>query len=242
MRIYLCVVLAAASCGCVWSGTIGKAEDGRVLVNSQLRKMVKAGGPRFAGKGLERWTATADLKDGNGQTLAAGATLVFEWPGRLAMVVKNRKSVFDPLNGKKSNVANAEALIAELLLEDTLDGFLALHVSGAPLRIIGSGYPDPDRIGEAIDLVSLAMPKRPSSKTAGGVKHYWFDRKTGLLVRVMHPGERVQARLSDWRDVQGNPFPATMTLYDNGAVTYVLSLTFTGIGPESADGAFDGGE
>jgi hypothetical protein len=241
MRTRFLAVLAMAACGLLVSGAnLGKSESGKVLVSSSLRKAAQAGGPRFQGKGQERWAATANLKGGKGEDLVTGAGVVLEWPGRLALSTKNGKAVFDPITDKKSTVDAALAMLAELLLEDTLDGFLALHVSGAPLRIVGSGYPDPDRTGETVDVVSLAMPRRAVSKTGGGIKHYWFDRKTGRLVKVIHPGDQVMARLSNWLDVQGNPFPATITVYQNGAVSHVLTLAIAGVGPEAADGMFEG--
>jgi len=208
---------------------------GRAL--SVLEPAVDAAGNRFRSVGKERWSARVDVtRTGGGP---ASYQVLMEWPGKLLIEGPGAAAVFAPGAAMRGNASEAGLDIAEILLEDTLDGLLAASIQGASLRVVGTGYPDPSRPGHGATIVAVLMPSRVDAARGMAAKHYWFDTNTRLLARVVHPKAGRETRLSDWRDIDGDRFPATITVLQDNTVKYTLTLTLTGVGPRLADGTFD---
>jgi hypothetical protein len=187
---------------------------GRAL--SVLEPAVDAAGNRFRSVGKERWSARVDVtRTGGGP---ASYQVLMEWPGKLLIEGPGAAAVFAPGAAMRGNAAS---------------------IQGASLRVVGTGYPDPSRPGHGATIVAVLMPSRVDAARGMAAKHYWFDTNTRLLARVVHPKAGRETRLSDWRDIDGDRFPATITVLQDNTVKYTLTLTLTGVGPRLADGTFD---
>lgn len=205
-----------------------------------LEGVVDRGGSRFRQQGLERWTASVELRDSKGTELRSSIGTVMEWPGKLALDAGSGKSVFTPGVTKKTGLDEMSMLVAEVLLEDTLDGFLAQHFSGSSVRIAGTGYPDPNRKGATHSVVTLRSPSRTKEGALIRAKQYWFDVATNQLVRVIHPEVGVEVRLSDYSTINGNEFPKTITLLERGSPKYVFTVAIGLVSQKINDGMFEG--
>lgn len=164
---------------------------------------------------------------------------MMEWPARLLLQSSTGAAVFTPGAVARGNPDQHALDVAEILLEDSLDGLLAAHLGDVGIRVVGTGYPDPGRPGQMVDVVALMMPSR--TRQAGKVvsRQYWIDASTRLPVRIVRGEEGVEVRLSNWQDIQGNRFASTATVLQNGIVKYTMAITPTGIGPKLNDGTFD---
>jgi len=206
-----------------------------------LEDAVDQAGERMRKTNQERWTGIVEVRGPKNEVILSGVKLTMQWPGNLAMEVAGKAHVFSPGTKPGADIQPVIADVAEMLQEDTLDGFLALHHGIASSRIVGSGYPAPAGMVGVYDVISLLIPM--TSKDAGGSarsKMYWFDRSTKRLVRIGHEAPGVEVRAEDWNRVQNNEFAGTLTLYSQGAVKYVVKLVPTGVGPTQNDGLFDG--
>lgn len=205
-----------------------------------LEGAVERSGSRFRQQGQERWTATVRVQDSKGATLKSAVGAVLEWPGKLAIDAGSGKFVFAPGVTKKSGLDEMSMLVAEVLLEDTLDGFLAQHFSGSSVRIAGTGYPDPNRKGATHSVVTLRSPSRTKEGAQIRAKQYWFDVATNQLVRVIHPEAGVEVRLGDYSTFNGNEFPKTITLLERGSPKYVFTVAIGLVSQKVNDGMFEG--
>lgn len=205
-----------------------------------LEGAVDRAGSRFRQQGQERWTGSVELRDSKGTVLKSSIGTVMEWPGKLALDSGSGKIVFAPGVAKTVGLEEMSALVAEVLLEDTLDGFLAQHFSGSSVRIAGTGYPDPNRIGATHSVVTLRSPSRTKEGAQIRAKQYWFDVATNQLVRVIHPEAGVEVRLGDYSTFNGNEFPKTITLLERGSPKYVFTVAIGLVSQKVNDGMFEG--
>jgi hypothetical protein len=203
-----------------------------------IERAIDAAGTRFRNPGKERWTATVDLSSGAGATVIKGGSITMEWPGRLVLNAEGSTAVFRPDSAVQGKTSDATLDLAEVLLEDTLDGFLAATQNQGAVRTVGTGYPDPTRPGQTADVVALMMPSRAKSVGRTVAKMYWFDSKTRLLARVTRT-DGVETRFSDWKEYQGDQYPGAIQVLEGKAVKYRIALAPQAVGAKQADGAFD---
>lgn len=206
-------------------------------VASVLESAVDAAGPRFRSAGNERWSARVDVKNGKAATIVNGAQIVMEWPNKLSLTGPGLNAVFSG-GAQKGNTDSTGFDLAEILLEDTIDGLLAASMSDGAIRVVGTGYPDLASPGGSVDLISVIMPSRTTKDRGNVVKQYWIDRKTRLLVQVVHGKDSASVRFSNWQEVEGNRFPGTIIVTQNGDVKYEITLTTDGVGAKQNDGLF----
>jgi hypothetical protein len=220
--------------------TPAAAPVARGKVAPLLEPVLDAAGTRFRAPGRERVTALVEVKSPAGVSLLSGQ-ITWEWPGKLAFSAGGPAVVFTPWAAPATRVDATIADVARTLLEDTLDGFLSAYRNGAAVRVIGTGYPDPDRPGNAVDVISLHMPSSLDGGKTTVRRQYWFDVRSRTLARVIQGESGAQTYLTDWQTFQGEKFPTTITaVQNNKAVKYVLKFAPTGVTAKQNDGVFGG--
>lgn len=162
-----------------------------------------------------------------------------EWPGKLSVQTSQGKASFSP--GVSSSTLDATtALAAEVLLEDTLDGFLAQHLGRASTRVLGRGYPDPTRPGKLCGVVTLHGIQAADVNSAGRTKQYWFDMNTNRLVRAVHAETGAEVRFVEYASSQGNEFPTKIQVFQGGTLSVTYVIVPAGVSAQANDGLFGG--
>jgi hypothetical protein len=131
---------------------------------------------------------------------------------------------------------------------DTTEGLLAATRLGAGLRLLGRQFqPNPRSFpkytGPRYDIYEVAVPVRSRSDRAVRLKRYYFDSKSGWLVRTRYrddkvlPRVTVETRFSGWRTVDGSAYPERIDRYENGrpVFSFVTSTISTGPRVEPAE-------
>lgn len=203
-----------------------------------IERAIDAAGTRFRNPGKERWTASLDVSSGAGATVIKGGSITMEWPGRLMLNTEGNTAVFRPDSAIQGKTSDTALDLAEVLLEDTLDGFLAATQNQGALRTVGTGYPDPTRPGQTADVVALMMPSRAKSVGRTVAKMYWFDSRTRLLARVTRT-DGFETRFSDWKEYEGDQYPGTIQILEGKAIKYRITLVPQAVGAKQADSALD---
>lgn len=204
-----------------------------------LEDVITKAGSRFRQPGQERWMASVQAVDATGAKVVDGVSLVMQWPGSLALRGTTTRAVFAPGLAKPGGLATALASTSEVLLEDTLDGFLALHLGGASTRIVGTAYPDPGRPGSSCNVVTLRFESRVLPDNTVHSKDYWFDTATSELVRVVHDSG-TEVLISNYAAAGANEFAGTLRVLSHGTLQYTIALASSAVGPQLNDGLFGG--
>lgn len=211
----------------------------RGRVTSAIERCVDQAGGRFRQAGKERWTAQVTVRDSGGTPVSGELAAIVEWPGKVRVQGPTGSATFSRGKGNSSGLDEASALAAEVLLEDTLDGFLALHLGGASTNVIGSGYPCPDNAKDACAVIGLYGVHALNPAGKGRYKQYWFDLRTNRLVRVVHGDDGADVRYSTYATVDGDEFPVSIEVRKNGVVANTISVVPGGARPSANDGIFD---
>ena len=236
-RVY-CLIGALAIPAVLFAQRNAPIPRGRVVW--LLEDAVSRAGNRFRHAGQERWSANIDVSDLHAGGNPKAVSVTAEWPGKLVVSDSVSKAVFAPSRAKKTAADPVLNDVSEILLESTLDGFLALHLGGASTRIVGTAYPDPLRSGESCDVIVLRGPSRTKQNSAIVHRQYWFDSSSKRLVRVVFRDGELDVRLKAYARMGSDEFPQVIEVLDHGAPKYLMSMSIKGIGPATEDGTFDG--
>lgn len=206
---------------------------------SVVRRIAEATGDRFTEGEKACWTGMAELRMAPDKPVLATVQVMMEWPGKL--VVSGPEGTFDLMPGKtlSPTVEGIYRDLAEILVEDTADGFLHLYLGWGAVRLVGTGYRDTSRKSGAVDVFGMAMTGRTRKDSPRVSKEYWFDSETHRLLRVFYGGEgAVEVSFSDWVTLENNSFPRRMTRYEKGEPTLDVTLTPKSIGPSLDNRSF----
>jgi hypothetical protein len=199
---------------------------------------------RFVGK--ERITATGTLLSYTGDLeTKEAATIIWQFPQKIRMDFAGKVMKYDGNKAKQTIPADskkAEAL--QVLLEDSLEGFLAIDGTRGSSRDMGSGYRLPNARPEnsCMDIIHMSY-QDAFSKRKKIDKAYWFDCNTKLLGTVTYLcplGSRIHVVVEDWRDIAGEKIPFRIERWEEGQLTMRLTLDEATISAGVEDSTFEG--
>lgn len=240
--------------------------DGYVRRNQlwpQLHSAFGVIGDRLEKAGRERLVMTGTLTRAGAMTPNV-FTLVREFPDRLRLEeqegVQRRVSVYDRSTAaavKHGNRSRREADDIETLVFDTAERFFTAQAEGAAMRHLGDRFrldDDGSNSGDAsahnssYNLYEVTDEVNTGSSDTGArqqTKVYALNSNTFLLERVRYEttrdGEhvRVEVRLGDWRQEDGQMTPRHIERRENDRVVFSLDINSVVVAPRVADGAFN---
>jgi len=127
---------------------------------------------------------------------------------------------------------STDRTILERLTFDSADQFILAQIRGASYQVVVRNLrPDdaPDNYaGPLWDVVRINDPepdgqKRPMSQW----RLYYLNRTTGLIDKIVSQseGQRIEASLSDWKEINGEQFPLTIVWTQRGQPLMTLNVT-----------------
>jgi hypothetical protein len=224
----------------------GDAKQSVSGIPFRYQSYANAVGLRLRMPGKERITAAGKLARYSGdQEQTEAVTVTWEFPLKIRLDLPNEVLAFDGANSKQivpEDSKGAETI--QVLLEDTLEGFLAFGGRRGSSRDMRSGYRLLDAKPEdsCMDIVHVVYPEA-FRKGQTVEKAYWFNCQTKLLGVVTYPslsGGRVHIVVEDWRDIEGEKVPFRIERWEEGKLMLRLTLDEAVVSAGAEDGAFGG--
>jgi len=154
-------------------------------------------------------------------------------------------------DGERSYGATAaiDDAFLETFIMDTAEGMLASTKRGAGLRLVGRQFqPNPKKfpnyVGPRYDIYELAAPIHSRQDKLVRLKRYYFDSKTGLLLRTRYRDRttsrsvNVETRFSGWQSIDGSAYPGRIDRFENGQPVFSFVVQNTSAGPRVEPAAF----
>ncbi|HKO44156.1 MAG TPA: hypothetical protein VJU84_12845 [Pyrinomonadaceae bacterium] len=202
----------------------------------QVRVLLGALGSRLSERGKERVTRAGTLTHGSA---SQPIVVVHEFPNRFS--VTGNKGVLVSFDARAragvSGDAETRALL-ESVFYDSAESFFIAQWRGAATRFLGaranaveSGDGPVYDIYEVIDEAASRGAGQPTTK------RYFFNSDTQLLEIVRYQNERdgqsisVETRFGDWRKIDGQHVPGSVTRLENGRVVLSFANGSTTLGP-----------
>jgi hypothetical protein len=215
-------------------------------VPANLKPYVNAVGDRLRKPGKERISAIGTLQSGlEDASQPIPVKILWQHPIKVRLDIDGGAFVIDGA-AKKPRQSQSKQVedTLEVLLEDSVEGLLAIEKGPGSTRLVGSGFkPDGATVGDSgVDIVQTIFPNvfrsgQPSAKT------YWFSHKTKLLGQVVYysgTGKLVEVVIQDWRDVQGEKIPFWVERWEDRKLTMRLILTSANVSTGAEDETFKG--
>jgi hypothetical protein len=128
--------------------------------------------------------------------------------------------------------AGSERDLIERLVLDSPDQFVLAQLRGASYQTIGRNV-RPEGVGDAYagslwNVVRVNDPQREEQKRAlSPWRLYYINTRTGLIDRIVSEveGERVEATMSGWTDVNGEKVPGEITWTRQGQTVMQFRLS-----------------
>jgi hypothetical protein len=220
----------------------------------QLRGALATLGDRLERPGKERVTLSGTIHRGGGSD-ANAFILVRESSGRVRFQEQDghraRTVAFDGREAWKpvGRPDQSEEALLETLVYDSADQFLVAHARGTSTRFLGSRFRldegDSEGYGGPFyDLYQISDLDMTGQEPRRQTRTYYVNSDTLLLERVRYETERagavirVEVLCGDWRDVQGQKFPFSVTRLENGVPVMSINVSAVGVGPKADDGTF----
>jgi hypothetical protein len=212
-------------------------------VPQALKAKAKAMGTRFAARGNERTIMVGTMSRPGSAPVAA--VVSYEIPRQIRYEEAGRVLVHDGERGTgQGSLADADAVVLESLLEDSMDGLLYTMPRAQLFRplLYRARLDDGKALnytGPYVDIYEIALPILSLGNTVRR-KHFYFDSRTHLLDRVVYfTGKvRVETRFQNWRLVSGSQIPGTVSRFEDGIVKFTFTPGQVSIGPAQADRTF----
>ena len=229
-------------------GTVHRAQ---LLPN--LRDALGVLGNRLTVSGKERLVLTGTLRRTD-DSAARPFVAIHELPGRVRFEEGGQSqplmAVFDGNETWKTGgrPTRVEEDILETLAYDSAESLFIASAAGAGIRFLGSRFSLNQEVAGAsqpvYDIYQLTDQIKTRNEIQSRTKSFYLNSDTLLLERVRYQLQRdgtqtdVEVRFSDWRDIQGQKVPFSITRTETGAPTITLTLNFVSVGPQVKDGAF----
>jgi hypothetical protein len=215
-------------------------------IPADCKSFAIAVGQRLQKPGKERTTATGALVlVANGVTQTSTVQIISQYPQKIRIDGAGPTLVFDASHGINGGPASQSlSALLDVLVNDSVDGMIALSNQNGALRFLGRGYKEngTSEASSAYDLVQVRFAD--SLKTAKTTsKMYWFDTVSKLLTRVTYlsdAGAPVEVTVGNWKKVQGEFFPFLIERRESGALGLRLTLSAVMPSPSVQDGIFGG--
>jgi hypothetical protein len=239
-HIFMTVVLGMFAVGLI-AQTTTPADALFVEMPSVVYPHVAALGERVRRPGKEKVILVGQYVDTSGNR---PAKVTYQVPGlvRLDGFKPGAASVaFDGERSYGSTTAVDDAFL-ETFSTDTAEGMLASTRRGAGLRLLGRQFqPDPKKfpnyLGPRYDIYEVAAPIRSRQDQLLRLKRFYFDSKTGLLLRTQYYDRTtshpviVEVRFSDWRTIDGSAYPGRIDRFENGQPIFSFVVASISAGP-----------
>jgi hypothetical protein len=195
-----------------------------------VRLYADAVGSRLTASGLEQTTIAGTYKDANG---SVPLTLVWQNPGKVQVTLGTSVLTYA---GAAAGVTGARSAAYDDLLETLTDDYpdaFFFNVGASGYRFLGAMYrmdggKAPVYTGPYYDICEK-VGTVPSKKSVNQ-KFYFFDSTTHLLHLVRYQdgagpsAPQVAVEFSDWKRINGQETPGTITRIVNGVTEFTLSL------------------
>jgi hypothetical protein len=218
-----------------------------IALPNVVRPQVVALGDRVRVPGKEKIILSGQYVDASGNHPAQAT---YQLPGlvRLDGFKAAGTLAFDGDRSYGAATPTDDAFL-ETFLMDTAEGMLASTTRGAALRLVGREFrPNPKRfpkyVGPRYDIYELAAPIRSRQDRLVRLKRFYFDSKTGWLVRTRYrdrtkrPFVTVETRFAGWSVVDGSAYPGRIDRYENGQPVFSFVVGNISAGPSIEPASF----
>jgi hypothetical protein len=200
-------------------------------------------GQRLQKPGKERTTGVGTLSTiSNGVTQASSVQVVWQYPQKIRVEGAGPTIVFDPSrNGNGPPLSPGVSDILEALVNDSVEGMIAITTQSGAARFLGAGFRDKGTAA-SYDIVQVFFPDAVKNGSPT-IKAYWFNSVTKLLSKVTYrsvSGGLVEVSVGNWQKVQGDTMPFLVERRENGVLTLRLTLSAVTVSAGAQDGIFGG--
>lgn len=218
-----------------------KPSDQRVYVRTsslppKLRWNVKALGDRLERRGKEQLIIHGTLTR-PGVAGSVPVTLNLEPANRMTMKttagIQEQTITFDRTQSSEQAVADADRSLIETLVFDTAESFFVQQMKGAATRCLGYRFRsnEGNTEGPFHDIYAV-MPVDGVLEDRQGAKLFYFNSDTLVLDRITYQATaRVEVRLSNWRETNGQKVARRIERFENGVNVMTLTIRDMAIGP-----------
>lgn len=227
----------------------------RESLSSQLRGPFQTLGDRLERRGKERVTVTGTLRRPGEEATAFG--LIWETPGRLRLEVINggqqQITIFDGSRVVRTggNIESRDEDLLETLLYDSAEHCFVSQMQGAATRSLGTRFrliedSRAEHSGPVYDVFEVTERITSRREAREQTRQYFFNSDTQLLEAVKYrvtndgPETRVEVRLENWQQLNGQRFPSRIVRLENDSpvLTLTLNLASITVSPRAEDGLF----
>jgi hypothetical protein len=222
--------------------------DSPLSMPSVVIPQLAALGDRVRFPGKEKTTFIGQYIDGSANR---PAQMTYQLPGLVRLDGFKPGSASISFDGQRSYGAStaADDAFLETFIMDTPEGMLASMRRGAALRLLGRQFqPNPRNFpkysGPRFDIYELAAAVSSRQDQIVRLKRYYFDSKTGWLLRTRYrdrtrsPYVNVEVRFSGWKTIDGSAYPGRIDRYENGRPVFSFVVVNTSAGPRGEPAAF----
>jgi hypothetical protein len=219
-----------------------------VAMPSVVAPQIAALGERVRRPGKEKITFVGQYVDVSGNH---PAQVTYQVPGLVRIEGFKPGSASITFDGERSygSSSAADDAFLETFTMDTVEGMLASAKRGAGLRLLGRQFqPHPTNFpkyaGPRYDIYEVAAPVRSRQDQLVRLKRYYFDSKTGWLVRTRYRDRTtsrpvtVETRFSGWRTIDGSAYPGRIDRYENNQAIFSFVVANISAGPRLEPAAF----
>jgi hypothetical protein len=165
----------------------------------------------------------------NGIAESEPVRVLWQYPNTIGLEHAGNSFFFDRSSSAQTVPQNQKTAAAiQMLLEDSVEGFVGLQENRVSRRFLGSGFrlegaraADP-----GMDVAIISYPDRfRNNKPVRKV--YCFNSRTkllGLVIYASPEGVPIHVVVDDWRDVGGEKLPFQIERWDNNKLTLQIKL------------------
>ena len=242
----------------VSGNAVGKTTDPSLIHKRELSFRAKdsltAVGDRLEHPGKERLILTGSLSRDASSGGTVPIRIITEFPHKLRIEEeRNGKTKVSGFDGRLAWV-RGEALngsdkdFIESLIFDSIDHYFLGQTQGFATRLLGTGFRPDDAeanySGPLYDVYQVVDQIPDGDNLRQQPKFYYFNSQTKLLEQIKYERDRngrglkVEVRLGDWQQVDGQRIPTSFTRLENGEAVMQLTVTSTQISQRLADNSF----
>jgi hypothetical protein len=226
----------------------GPADSLFISMPSVVAPQIAALGERVVVPGKEKVILMGRYVDASGNR---PAQVTYQAPGLVRLDGFKPGPTSLTFDGSRTSGANTalDDAVVETFIMDTAEGMLSSTRAGAGLRLLGRQFqPNPKKFptytGPRFDIYEVVAPVRSRQNQLVRLKRYYFDSKTGWLLRTRYrdasssPHITIETRFSEWRTVDRSAYPGRIDRYENGQPVFSFVVVNVSAGPRVEPAAF----
>lgn len=199
---------------------------------SALQYQVQALGIRIRTAGKEETALDAQFVDDVGNRKSIHIVYQFSGMVRIEGVHDKRAVTFDGEFTYGVADRTDESLL-DSFVQDTPEGMLYSLRQGASMVLLGHDFQSDFRAGSDFkgpryDVYLVTAPDRIRRADTLQSRRFYFDSATGLLASTRYSdsaGVNVETRFLNWEHVDGSAYSKTLERYENGRLTFSITVT-----------------